>query len=55
MGILFQRRKRLTKDTNLNVSKTGASVSRKAGPMRISSRGRGSIRLGKGISFRFKL
>lgn len=55
MGILFQRRKRIAKGTNLNVSKSGASVSKKAGRISVSSRGRGSVRLAKGVSFRFKL
>ncbi len=55
MGFFFRRRKRLGKNTSLNISKSGASVSRKAGPITFNSRGRGSIRLGKGKSWRFKL
>lgn len=55
MGIIFRRRKTIANGTALNLSKTGASVSKKSGPLSISSRGRGSVRLGKGISFRFKL
>jgi hypothetical protein len=55
MGISFQRRKRVAKGTTVNVSKSGLSVSKKNGPVSISSRGRGSVRLGKGLSFRFKL
>jgi len=55
MGISFQRRKRIAKGTNLNVSKSGVSVSKKAGRVTMSSRGRGSVRIAKGLSFRFKL
>jgi hypothetical protein len=55
MGLVWSKRKRIGKRTTLNLSKSGASVSRKAGPLSLNSRGRGSIRLGKGLSFRFKL
>lgn len=55
MGILFQRRKKIARGTNLNVSKSGGSVSKKAGRVTVNTRGRGSVRLAKGISFRFKL
>jgi hypothetical protein len=55
MGFVFRRRKRLGQGLNLNVSKSGASVSKKVGRVTVSSRGRGSIRIAKGLSFRFKL
>jgi hypothetical protein len=55
MGFTFSKRKKVARGTNLNLSKSGASVSKKAGPVTVSSRGRGSVRLGKGVSFRFKL
>jgi hypothetical protein len=55
MGLVFTKRKRLGRNATLNVSKSGVSVSRKAGPVTLSSRGRGSVRLGKGLGFRFKL
>ena len=55
MGFTFQRRKKITNGTNLNVSKSGASVSKKKGPVTMNSRGRGSVRVAKGLSFRFKL
>jgi hypothetical protein len=54
MGLVFRKRKQLGRNTALNVSKSGASVSKKAGPVSVSSRGRASVRLGKGISFRIK-
>lgn len=53
MGLVFGKRKRIGKHTTANVSKGGVSVSRKAGPLTVNSRGKASIRLGKG--FRFKL
>lgn len=55
MGLTWNKRKRIGKGTNINLSKSGASVSKKAGPISVSSRGRGSVRLGKGVRFRFKI
>jgi hypothetical protein len=55
MGLSWNRRKRIGKGANLNLSKSGASVSKKLGPVSVSSRGRGSVRLGKGVRFRFKI
>lgn len=55
MGFTFSRRKKLGRSTALNLSKSGASVSKKKGPVTVNSRGRGSVRLGKGLGFRFKL
>jgi uncharacterized protein DUF4236 len=53
VGLLFSRRKRLGRGTSLNLSKSGASVPKRAGRLTFNSRGRASVRLGKG--FRFKL
>lgn len=53
MGIFFQRRKRIAKNTDVNLSKSGASVSKRVGPVSVNSRGKASVRLGKG--FRIKL
>lgn len=55
MGFFFRKRKKLGKNTSMNISQSGVSFSRKAGPLTFNSRGRGSIRLGKGKSWRFKL
>lgn len=55
MGLTFSRRKRLGRNTAVTVSKTGASLSRRLGPVTLSTRRRGSVRLGKGLGFRFKL
>lgn len=55
MGFSFQRRKRLGRTGSLNLSKSGASVSKRTGRVTMNSRGRGSVRIAKGLSFRFKL
>ena len=56
MGLIFRRRKRLPGGATLNVSTSGASVSKRVGRrLTVSSRGRASIRLGRGFSFRFRL
>ncbi len=55
MGFTFHKRKRLGRSASLNLSKSGASLSKRVGRTTVSSRGRGSVRLGKGLSFRFKL
>jgi hypothetical protein len=54
MGLIFRRRVKLDDDTALNLSTSGASVSRRIGKrVTVSSRGRVSIRLLPGLSFRF--
>lgn len=55
MGFVFRKRKSLGRNAWVNLSKSGASVSKRAGRVTVSSRGRGSVRLFKGLSFRFKL
>jgi hypothetical protein len=55
VGLVWRRRARLGRSTFLNLSQRGASVSRRVGRVTLSSRGRGSVRLAKGLSFRFKL
>ena len=55
MGFSFQRRKRLGRSTFANFSKSGVSVSKRSGRLNVSSRGRGSVRIAKGLSYRFKL
>lgn len=54
MGFTFQRRKKV-KGATVNLSKSGGSVSKKSGPVTVNSRGRGSVRIARGVSFRFKL
>lgn len=52
MGLSYRRRVRLGKNSWLNVSKSGMSVSRKVGGVTVNSRGRTSVRLGKGLTYR---
>ena len=53
MGLTWSRRKKLGRTMTLNLSKSGVSISKRIGRLTLNSRGRASIRLGKG--FRFKL
>lgn len=55
MGFIFRRRVSLGRATKVNVSKTGASVSKRAGRVTVNSRGRVSVRILPGLSWRFKL
>lgn len=43
----------LGRTTHVNVSKRGASVSKRVGRLTLNSRGGGSIRILPGLSFRF--
>ncbi|WP_422758982.1 DUF4236 domain-containing protein [Paenarthrobacter sp. C1] len=52
MGLSFRQTIKLGKNIRLNVSKSGISASRKAGPVTINSRGKVTIRLGKGLTWR---
>lgn len=53
MGLQYRRRKRLTGTSWLNVSRRGLSVSKRAGRVTLNSRGGGSIRIARGLSFRW--
>ena len=53
MGLNYRRRKRIGANSWLNISKRGASVSRRVGRATFNSRGGGSFRLAKGLSFRW--
>jgi hypothetical protein len=55
MGLSFRRSLRLRRTSRINVSTSGVSVSKRLGRVSLNSRGRGSIRLGKGIRWTFKL
>lgn len=52
MGISFRRQIRLSRNVSLNVSKTGVSASFRIGPFTFNTRGRSSVRLGKGLTYR---
>ncbi|MCU1472772.1 DUF4236 domain-containing protein [Amnibacterium sp.] len=53
MGFSFRRSISLGKGRRLNLSKRGASVSQRIGRVTFNSRGGGSVRLLRGLSFRF--
>lgn len=55
MGFVFRKRARVGRPTNVNMGKGGASVSHRRGRLTVSSRGRASVRIAPGLSFRFKL
>lgn len=53
MGFVFRKRKNLGHGLNANLSKSGASLSQRVGRVTMSSRGRVSVRIMPGLSFRF--
>lgn len=53
MSLRFQRRIGLGRGTFANVGKTGVSVSKRFRFGSLSSRGTGSVRLGRGLSWIF--
>ncbi|WIB65418.1 DUF4236 domain-containing protein [Curtobacterium sp. MCBD17_040] len=52
MGLIYRKTIRAGKNTRVNMSKSGVSVTKKLGPVTINSRGHISIRLAPGLSFR---
>ncbi|OIQ80362.1 hypothetical protein GALL_378900 [mine drainage metagenome] len=52
MGLIFRKRVRVSRTTHVNLSAHGASVSRRAGRVTVNSRGRVSVRILPGLSFR---
>ena len=54
MGINFKKIINLTNNIKANISKKGVSFTGKFGPITLNSKGRGSIKLGKGINHTFK-
>lgn len=55
MGFSFQRRRRIGRNTFVNASKSGVSVSRRAGRATINSKGRVTFNFGHGLRWRGKL
>jgi len=54
VGLIWRKRVKLDDDTDANLSTGGASVSRRIGRrLRLNTRGGGSFRLGRGLSWRF--
>ena len=52
MPFNYRKRMRVGKNSWINLSKRGASGSMRAGPFTFNSRGRTSVRLGRGLSYR---
>lgn len=52
MGISYRKRVRTGRGSWLNLSKSGASASMRKGPVTVNSRGRFSIRVAPGLSYR---
>lgn len=52
MGLSFRKRFNLGKGSSVNVSGRGISATKRLGPITINSRGRITIRLGKGLTWR---
>ena len=52
MPFSYRKRVRVGKNSWINLSKRGASGSLRAGPFTFNSRGRTSVRLGRGLSYR---
>jgi Protein of unknown function (DUF4236) len=52
MAFRYQKRIKTGKNSWLNLSKSGVSGSAKVGPVTFNSRGRKTIRLGNGLSYR---
>jgi hypothetical protein len=52
MGLVYRRSRRLGRRSRINYGTGGASVSFRLGPLTVNSRGRVSLRLGRGLSWR---
>lgn len=52
MGFSYRKRIRTGRRSWLNISRRGVSGSGRFGPFTVNSRGRTSLRLGKGLSYR---
>lgn len=52
MGITFRKRKKVGKNSWINISGSGVSASTKVGPITLNSRGGVYVKLPGGLSFR---
>ena len=52
MGFRYQKRIRTGRNSWINLSKSGASGSFRVGPVTFNSRGRRSVRIAPGLSYR---
>ncbi len=55
MGISYRKRIKIGKNTFVNISKSGVSVSLKVGKITINSKGRMTVNLGNGVIYRTSL
>ena len=55
MGLSYRRSFRVGSRSRLNLSGSGASLTRRQGPVTFNSRGRVTVRLGKGLRYTFRL
>lgn len=57
MGLQYRKAKSVSKGTRVNVSASkrgpGVSLSKRVGPLTLNTRGRASLRVAPGLSFRF--
>lgn len=53
MGFTYRKRMKLGRNSWVNVSKRGASLSGRSGCLTLNSRGGGSVRIARGLSYRF--
>ncbi|MCU1430616.1 MAG: hypothetical protein JWL83_4616 [Actinomycetia bacterium] len=53
MAFNYRRRVKLGRNNWMNVSKGGASLSSRSGCLTLNSRGGGSVRIARGLSYRF--
>lgn len=54
MGLFYRRTRSLGGARRLSVTSRGVGVSQRLGRLSVSSRGRGSVRIAPGLSFRFR-
>jgi hypothetical protein len=52
MGLIYRRSRRLGRRSRINYGTGGVSGSYRLGPLTVNSRGRVSLRLGRGLSWR---
>lgn len=55
MGFYIRKSARVGKHGRVNLSRSGLSLTERLGPLSVNSRGRVTLRLFKGLGFRFKL
>ena len=54
MGLIYRSRRKLTPGITANLSKSGVSFTGRKGGLSVNSRGRVTVHLAKGLSWRIK-